>query len=541
MTTHRRVLTIAGALALSAGAAHAQWIVLDLHPATFTNSEAHAISGKQITGGVNLNLAGGGATMWQGSSTGVQFLSTTANAAGIANGCASGHQSGTITVGTGVAAASHAALWNSTAGTLIDLHPGPDFIHSLIYASDDTNQVGSFVVDSGGTFSAGRPCMWTGTAASFIDLTPPGVQTGEVHGVAGGQQVGATFDSFLGMACMWTGTPESFLSLNPADALASAATCTDGEYQYGTIGILDPVTGIFPCRWHGTAESWELFSMPDQTTHWGEVHATHGGVQAGYITDNDGVSNARACVWESGLNSFADLHQYLPAQFTQSNALGVWKHAPSGSTYIVGYAGADDNHRHAVMWVKSGGVNLIVSPGAPRDDTAGAGQSMAYSVRILNAGAVASGPIALTVDLPPTAAAAYVSAVPAPSGVTPAQLTFNLPSLAGAGAFTDLSITLTAVGQGATAAITATASASGEVDPTNNTASASSHIKSVVCYANCDDSSGSPALSAADFTCFLNRFRNNDGYANCDGSTGSPALTAADFTCFLNSFRAGCP
>jgi hypothetical protein len=61
------------------------------------------------------------------------------------------------------------------------------------------------------------------------------------------------------------------------------------------------------------------------------------------------------------------------------------------------------------------------------------------------------------------------------------------------------------------------------------------------CYANCDGSTGTPALTAADFTCFLTKFRASDSYANCDGSTGSPSLTAADFTCFLTKFRAGCP
>jgi len=60
-------------------------------------------------------------------------------------------------------------------------------------------------------------------------------------------------------------------------------------------------------------------------------------------------------------------------------------------------------------------------------------------------------------------------------------------------------------------------------------------------YANCDGSTGSPALSASDFVCFLSKFRAADSYANCDGSTGSPALTAADFVCFLSAFRAGCP
>ncbi len=61
------------------------------------------------------------------------------------------------------------------------------------------------------------------------------------------------------------------------------------------------------------------------------------------------------------------------------------------------------------------------------------------------------------------------------------------------------------------------------------------------CYANCDGSTGTPALTAADFACFLQKFRAGDAYANCDGSSGTPTLTAGDFACFLQKFRAGCP
>ncbi len=61
------------------------------------------------------------------------------------------------------------------------------------------------------------------------------------------------------------------------------------------------------------------------------------------------------------------------------------------------------------------------------------------------------------------------------------------------------------------------------------------------CYANCDGSTDVPSLTAADFSCFLSKFRAGDSYANCDGSTGAPTLTAADFACFLSKFRAGCP
>jgi hypothetical protein len=60
------------------------------------------------------------------------------------------------------------------------------------------------------------------------------------------------------------------------------------------------------------------------------------------------------------------------------------------------------------------------------------------------------------------------------------------------------------------------------------------------CYVNCDCSTASPALSANDFSCFLNRFVEGDPYANCDGSTLQPLLTANDFSCFLTAYVTGC-
>lgn len=60
------------------------------------------------------------------------------------------------------------------------------------------------------------------------------------------------------------------------------------------------------------------------------------------------------------------------------------------------------------------------------------------------------------------------------------------------------------------------------------------------CYANCDQSTGCPALTANDFLCYLNKFVSGHPFANCDGSTGNPTLTAGDYQCFLNKFAAGC-
>ncbi len=60
------------------------------------------------------------------------------------------------------------------------------------------------------------------------------------------------------------------------------------------------------------------------------------------------------------------------------------------------------------------------------------------------------------------------------------------------------------------------------------------------CYANCDNSTVAPVLTANDFQCFLIRFAQSDPSANCDGSTVLPVFTGNDFQCFLNKFAAGC-
>jgi WD40 repeat protein len=58
-----------------------------------------------------------------------------------------------------------------------------------------------------------------------------------------------------------------------------------------------------------------------------------------------------------------------------------------------------------------------------------------------------------------------------------------------------------------------------------------------ICYPNCDNSTGTPQLTANDFSCFLNSYVNGSSYADCDGIGG---LTANDFTCFLTSYVNGC-
>ncbi len=58
------------------------------------------------------------------------------------------------------------------------------------------------------------------------------------------------------------------------------------------------------------------------------------------------------------------------------------------------------------------------------------------------------------------------------------------------------------------------------------------------CYANCDCSTGAPALTVADFVCYQAKFVAGDPYADCNGDS---SLTVADFGCFQAEFAAGCP
>lgn len=61
------------------------------------------------------------------------------------------------------------------------------------------------------------------------------------------------------------------------------------------------------------------------------------------------------------------------------------------------------------------------------------------------------------------------------------------------------------------------------------------------CYANCDGSTAAPILTAADLTCFMDRYMAGDPRADCDGRATTPVLDIHDFQCFLTRYAAGCP
>ena len=130
-----------------------------------------------------------------------------------------------------------AVLWNGTASSMVNL--GPSHMTSEAVATDGSQQIGNVTPSSGNANAA----LWSGTAASFVNLNPSGWVASMAYDVAGGQQVGAgetpgtnpnlAFDNTNFHALLWTGTAASFVDLDPNGYLESQAFGTNGTQQVG--------------------------------------------------------------------------------------------------------------------------------------------------------------------------------------------------------------------------------------------------------------------------------------------------------------------
>jgi hypothetical protein len=145
----------------------------------------------------------------------------------------------------------------------VDLHPASGFDDgSVAVALDAHQQVGY------GLFAESQSLMthalvWSGTAASMIDLNPGPNYVSYARGVRDGQQVGAVIKYYpngpgsdpppYAMAAMWHGSADSWVDLHPAGYDYSTALATNGPEQVGmAYNLLFPFHAFL---WHGTAAS----------------------------------------------------------------------------------------------------------------------------------------------------------------------------------------------------------------------------------------------------------------------------------------------
>jgi hypothetical protein len=318
----RELRIVAGAIATCAGAAHAQWTVISLHPAGATESRAMGVSGGQQVGYAVINgvvLA----SLWGGSAASWVDLSPAGATNSYAVGVSAGQQVGQATVG-GV---DRASLWTGTAGSWVDLNP-PSSI-SYARAIQGGHQAGDI---------NNTACLWSGTASSRVSLHPAGAEVSHVYAVSGARQVGNAVFNSVPHAGLWNSTAGSWVDLNPAAA-------TSGSIAYGMdsaqqVGIAWANGNWHASLWSGTAASW--VDLSPAGGGFSQVNAVDAGQQVGFA--------GHACLWSGTAASRVDLQAALPPGFTTSYAQGIWHDA--ALTYVVGYAYNTTTSRYeALMWV----------------------------------------------------------------------------------------------------------------------------------------------------------------------------------------------
>jgi hypothetical protein len=273
---------------------------------------------------------------------------------------------GTQQVGSGGPDGTHAALWNGSANTAVDLHPTKFGIFSGGSFALGTN--GSQQVGYGDTNSIlGRHALlWNGSADSAVDLFPTnitGLRISEAFGTDGTRQVGfasgAATNGF-DHAMLWYGTADSAVDLHPtllSGFLFSDAYGTDGGQEVGSAYL--PNGHYHAMLWTGTPESAvDLHPINLAGFRHSQAISTNGTLQVGYGSyEVGGNTGLHALLWSGTAASAVDLNDLLPAGYVWSTAFTVDQ---DGNVFGVAMDGT--GVEHAVMWSVPEPSSLLLLP-----------------------------------------------------------------------------------------------------------------------------------------------------------------------------------
>jgi hypothetical protein len=237
-------------------------------------------------------------------------------------------------------------VWNQDGTQVTVIPPPAGYSEADGYGGTDTQQVGVVHDDNGG-----YPALWSGTAASFVNLLPAGYTDGGAYAADGNQQAGDVYDGNNDFAALWTGTAQSFVNLHPQTGgwTDSQVNAAGGGHQAGSVSTSTPPYTDHACVWSGTAASFvdlHPASSPDFT----DSYAT--GISQTVVCGNaySQTSADHAVVWTSlSPASLFDLSTVLPASYDGCEANGVWT---DGSTIrVVGSAyNNDTGNDEAIVW-----------------------------------------------------------------------------------------------------------------------------------------------------------------------------------------------
>lgn len=224
-----------------------------------------------------------------------------------------------------------ACLWTGTAASWVNLTPA-GINYAFARAVAGGQQVGNAEV--GG---AAHACMWNGTAASMIDLHPAGASQSYAMGIGDGQQVGHATIGGIAHAARWTGSAASFVDLAPAGATSSQALGVSGALQVGFARLAGvPRAGY----WTGTAASWVDLHPAGAIAS--QANAVHNGVQVG---DASFGGDRQAGMWQGTAASWINL---APPGSTGSTAVAVFGNVQVGWVMM--------SNQRASLWNGSAGT-----------------------------------------------------------------------------------------------------------------------------------------------------------------------------------------
>ncbi|HQY87138.1 MAG TPA: hypothetical protein PK402_00675 [Tepidisphaeraceae bacterium] len=221
---------------------------VDLHPSGPGASNAFGAALSQQVGQVTYGFTDH-AALWYGSAASFVDLHPLGASESSANGTDGALQVGGVDFGLG-----HAAYWAGSPGSFVDIHPGLADVSSA--RAIRATEVGGYAL-IGSEVHAGywivppsSPHLFT-----FTDLHPTGAASSMANAIAVGVQGGtANFAAFPSSphAALWSGSAASVLDLNPPGAAGSTILGMDDGVQTGHASFGGTThAGI----WTGTAGS----------------------------------------------------------------------------------------------------------------------------------------------------------------------------------------------------------------------------------------------------------------------------------------------
>lgn len=235
---------------------------VSLNPPASFSSSAHGVSqGKQV-GQLVFPGENGHAAMWSGAANSYVDLHPAGTYLSEALGVRGTQQVGYVVLETAISHVYHASLWSGTGASWVDLLPA-GATNSFAYGVDGSQQVGQATPFN----SHGHASLWTGTAASWVDLEPPPapgalpIAVSVANAVQGGQQAGTlTYRlpdrTLVDHAGYWSGTAASWVDLTPDPTNLFAISRANGVFGGYQVGQVETSTGTHAAIWHGTPDSW---------------------------------------------------------------------------------------------------------------------------------------------------------------------------------------------------------------------------------------------------------------------------------------------